>query len=397
MTESYAHPGRWNDAFLNETSQHGDTIAEMALTSMLRDGEIGRIEEAFAKLNTNDHIPSQEIFPSLSAFCSATHHLPDHVDLSRIARAEQLFIANAFPIVLILLSKSLPEGYSAPNLSIVLNLSGNLRKHPYHRLLSVLQMVLNVASIGGFEHGGSAIVTAQKVRLLHAGIRHIVNERMPDYRERFGVPVNLEDMLATVMGFSYLVIIGMRTMHCRLRPEEEEDVLYLWRVFALLCGIHPPGEATSMAWIPDSVDDAGRFYTAYARRHYVAASENPDGVALTQSNLSMLRDMLPTWLRVLGFGIAPRMYMQHLVGIEGCRRVGVAPLPGHRVLKTFLELIPYVLYRISRFNSISEQGPRVHRHHVISRVLFQHLIDNAFGHAVTFTVPVSIKDFHKMV
>jgi hypothetical protein len=351
----------------------------------------------FRELNTNDHIPSHDVFPSLAAFCGSTHQLPDFVDTVRIARAEQVFIANAFPIVLVLLSKSLPEGYSAPNLSIILNLSGNLRKHPYHRLLSVLQMVLNVASLGGFEHGGSAIVTAQKVRLLHAGIRHIIDERMPGYRERYGVPVNLEDMLATIMGFSYLVILGMREMHCNLRPDEEEDLLYLWRVFALLCGIHPPGEGHSMAWIPEDVEDARLFYEAYARRHYVEASENPDGVALTESNLAMLRDMLPPLLRRLGFGLAPQVYMLHLVGIEGCRRVGVEALSGHRILKAVFDILPQIWYRGSRLVSATTKEIHPRRHHSLSRLLFQHLIDDAFGHAVSFTVPVTIKDFHRMV
>ncbi len=377
--------------------RHGDPLAEEALDRMIRDGEISRIEEIFRQLDTNDGEPPHDTFPSLSDFYERTHRLPDFVDLERIARAESLFIANVFPIALILLAKSLPEGYSAPNLSIILNFSGNLRAHPYHRLLSVLQMVLNVASLGGFSHGGSAVVTAQKVRLLHAGIRHIIDMRLPEYRSRFGIPVNLEDMLATIMGFSYLVITGMRTLDCSLSPEEEDDLFYLWRVFALLCGIHPPGNPESMEWIPDSVDDAAQFYAAYARRHYVQVQQNPDGVALARSNLAMLQDMVPALLRWFGLGIAPRIYMLELAGVDGCRRVGIAALPGHRILKALFDLLPRIWYMVTRDISNAEAGLRLHPRHSFSRMLFQHLIDNAFGHAVTFTVPVTVKDFHRMV
>lgn len=397
MAADTATPSRWTDALSHEMRQHGDALAEDALARMLQDGEIDRIEEIFRRLSTNDSAPPHAGFPSLAAFVERTHRLPDFVDLDRIGRAEEIFIRNAFPITLILLAKSLPEGYSAPNLSLILNVSGNLRAHPYHRLLSVLQMVLNVASLGGFRHGGSALITAQKVRLLHAGIRHIIDARMPRYRAEHGAPVNLEDMLATIMGFSYLVITGMRTLHCALTHDEEEDLFYLWRVFALLCGIHPPGDPSSMAWIPDSVDDAAVFYGAYAGRHFTDADRNPDGVALAQANLSMLRDMIPPFPRLLGLGLAPRVYMLHLAGVDACRRVGIAPMPGHALLKRILDILPRMWYAVSRSVTSAESSLGMHPRHSFSRLLFQHLIDDAFGHSVTFTVPVTITDFHKMV
>ena len=53
------------------------------------------------------------------------------------------------------------------------------------------------------------LVTARKLRLLHAGVRTLVPRHRPDYAARFGPPVNLEDMLATIMGFSYLAFQGM--------------------------------------------------------------------------------------------------------------------------------------------------------------------------------------------
>ncbi|MCZ7556554.1 MAG: DUF2236 domain-containing protein [Bacteroidia bacterium] len=397
MAADTATPSRWTEALSHEMRRHGDALADAALARMLQDGEINRIEEIFRGLNTNDSTAPHTGYPSLKGFVESTHHLPDFVDLQRISRAEEIFIRNAFPITLILLAKSLPEGYSAPNLSLILNVSGNLRAHPYHRLLSVLQMVLNVASLGGFRHGGSALITAQKVRLLHAGIRHIIDGRMPQYRAEHGIPVNLEDMLATIMGFSYLVITGMRILHCSLTRDEEEDLFYLWRVFALLCGIHPPDEPENMAWIPDSVDDAAVFYASYAKRHFTDADRNPDGVALAQANLSMLRDMIPPIPRRFGLGLAPRVYMLHLAGVDACRRVGIASIPGHTLLKRILDFLPRVWYAISRSVTSAESALGMHPRHSFSRLLFQHLIDDAFGHSVTFTVPVTITDFHKMV
>ena len=94
-----------------------------------------------------------------------------------------------------MLAKSLPEGYAAPNLAQVLNLSGDLRNRTYKRLLATLQLVLNVSSCTGFGPGGRAVISAQKLRLLHAGTRYITRKARPHFEEKYGVPVNQEDML----------------------------------------------------------------------------------------------------------------------------------------------------------------------------------------------------------
>jgi hypothetical protein len=228
---------------------------------------------------------------------------------------------HAFPAALVLLAKSLPEGYAAPSFGQILSLSGDLERHPYRRLLGVLQMVVNVSSPGGFTENGKAITTAQKMRLMHAAIRALVHRRMkpPFDVAKYGPPINFEDMLATVMGFSYLVIDGMRILGVGLRPDEEEDLYYLWRTFAQLVGIHPAGRPDSGEWVPSGVAEAAEFYAAFKRRHYVGPDQNPKGVLLAWENLRMLQELIPRGWRVLGLGVVPRIYMQDLIGAEAAR------------------------------------------------------------------------------
>ena len=268
---------RWTDSYLDTLRALGDPLADQHLQKLVADNEITNIRKVFAEIDSNNEIPPASTFPELSEFFSSTGNLPPDIDTRRINRGEMVFQKNAFTGALVLLAKSLPEGYAAPNLSIILNLSGNLRTHPYKRLLSTLQTVVNVSTFHGFQHGGRAVITAQKLRLLHAGIRHLTRRYRPAFESQYGVPVNQEDMLGTVMGFSYLVIEGMRTLNAGLTRNEEEDFFYLWRIFALMMGIHPPDKPDSFEHIPENVDDAAAFYNAYRRRHYVAADKNPDG------------------------------------------------------------------------------------------------------------------------
>ena len=113
----------------------------------------------------------------------ASRRLTDSpLDRERLERGEDVFMTHACCSALALLAMSLPAGYAAPNLARVLVMSGNLKNHPYNRLLGVLQMVVNVTSPGGFEQNGKALVTAAKLRLLHAGVSHLVRQRISGLR-----------------------------------------------------------------------------------------------------------------------------------------------------------------------------------------------------------------------
>ncbi|MGA3246538.1 MAG: oxygenase MpaB family protein [Bacteroidota bacterium] len=382
-------PTRWTDAFLDTLRTQGDSLADEHLQKLVADNEIANIRKVFAEMDSNNEIPPASTFPELSQFFAETNALPPHLDTKRINRGEMVFQKNAFTGALVLLTKSLPEGYAAPNLSIILNLSGNLRTHPYKRLLSTLQTVVNVSTFHGFQPGGRAVITAQKLRLLHSGIRHVTRRYRPAFESQYGIPVNQEDMLGTVMGFSYLVIEGMRTLDVGLTHDEEEDFFYIWRMFALMMGIHPPGKPDSFEYIPDNVDDARAFYEAYRRRHYVAADKNPDGVALGAANLRMLVDFVPWIFRLLGFGRLPHAYMQKLMGTEQCARIGIQR-------RHFDALISWVLLRLQRLWKPFERI-RTNRHERFGGMIFQDLIDRAYGGEVTFTVPMDLSQMKNMI
>jgi hypothetical protein len=382
-------PSRWNDTFLDSLRLQGDPLADACLQRIVKDDEINGIKTLFSTMDSNDATPPEKFFPQLADFFAATHELPPGVDLDRVHRGEDVFMGQVFEGALVLLTKSLPEGYAAPNLSIILNISGDLRTHTYKRLLGTLQMLINVSACRGFQAGGRAVIVAQKLRLLHAGIRHLTRRYRPGFEAKYGVPVNHEDMLGTIMGFSYLVIMGWRRLEIGLTREQEEDFFYLWRVFAHMMGIYPAGKPESADYLPETVDDAGRFYEAYKRRHYVRAAENPDGVALGEANLEMLQNMIPRVLRFLGFGLLPRLYMDELMGPEACERISIRPVPGRTILK-------WILLHIHRLWSVFEHYDRTD-HERIGQMIFQGMINRAYDGQVTFTIPDSLKDLQGMV
>ena len=382
-------PEKWTSSFLDGLRQQGDPEADEALQMILSDNEAGEIRKLFSAMDSNDEVPPATHFPVLSKFFAASNELPPGVDADRIHRGEDVFEEHAFAGALTLLTKSLPEGYQAPNLSIILNISGDLRTHTYRRLLGTLQTVVNVSTCRGFQAGGRAVITAQKLRLLHAGIRHLTPRSRPDYIHSYGVPVSQEDMLATIIGFSLLVIEGWRTLHVGLKPEQEEDYLYVWLVFARMMGVHPPGQPDSTSYIPESLDDAAAFYQAYRKRHFVDGSKNPDGLALADAHLATLRKLIPLPLRLLGFGILPGICMTELMGSDACGRLGIRSVRGHAILKTLLLNFHRLL------NPFEKKGHSDSER--LGMIFFQHLITKAYARRVTYTVPTDIAQLKKMV
>jgi hypothetical protein len=196
-------------------------------------------------------------------------------------------------------------------------------------------------------------------------------------------------MLATIMGFSFLVIDGLRTLGAGLAPTEEEDYYYLWHSFARMMGIHPEGQPDDPSLVPATVGEAAAFYAAYCRRHYVDCAANPDGVALSRVNLEMVEGFVPRWGRLLGLGLLPRLVMTELLGEDGMRRVGLAPRAGHRFLCATFSLVLRML------QDISDHCPR-HLGERLGRLVFQDLIDMSRGGDVTFLVPDSLADMRKL-
>lgn len=375
---------RWsNDAFLDALRRAGDPHADAAVAALIADGGIAAIGPIFRILGANDTpLPADAPAP-LKAFVDASPGLPADADLPRLRRGGQAFYRNAVPSVLVLLASSLPRGYAAPCLCEILSISRDLERHPYGRLMGVVQLLINISDANAFDNGGRAIVTARKLRLLHAGVRTVAARYRPGYAERFGVAVNHEDMLATIMGFSLLLIDGIRRLGLPLADEEAGDLYYLWRTFAVLMGIHPDGLPHDDSLVPATLADAQTFYDAYVRRNDTTAERNPYGVVLTNDNLAMMTGLIPWPLRLLGLGFAPRIAMTELLTPEELARVGLTRLTGHSLIKAFLGLV------LRAGQDAGERAPLAAR---LSRLLLQGMVDVDRRGEVPFSIPVTQLD-----
>lgn len=374
---------RWSDdRFLDLLSGHKDDLADATVARLIAENGVAQVGALFQQMSADDSQLPADAPGALRDFIEQTRELPQGIDTARLASRDALLPFGPVSC-LVMLASSLPQGYSAPRLARILTISGDLGSHPYKRLMGVLQLLINLGNHDAFVPGGLAVVTAQKMRLLHAGIRLMVPRYRPDYQQQFGVPVNFEDQLATLMGFSYLVIDGLRRLGCVTRDKDAEDRYYRWQVFARLMGIHPPGAPHDGSWIPEDVAAAARFYSSYTRRHFTRAAENPEGARLAQINLDLMVDLVPKRLRRLGHGTMPRVAMAELLEPAELARIGMSPVAGHRFMKALFTVSIHLSYGLWR-------GLPRRLEYALGSLLYNSMVRQSRGGTVEFVIPTSV-------
>jgi hypothetical protein len=144
---------------------------------------------------------------------------------------------------------------------------------------------------GGLEPLGRGVRATMKVRVMHAIVRHMVlndpraaaNPADPELRAKFGLPINQEDMVYTLMTFSYVVIEGFRTMGYAMSDAQRNGYVHCWNVVGYLMGIDE-------ALLPATFDDAAELFSVIQRRQH---GESTAGVKLTRALLDAVENAIP--------------------------------------------------------------------------------------------------------
>ncbi len=428
---------RWRDAaWLSTWRQHGDPVGDACARTLKAQGVPSVMtHRVIATMKANDRrVPDsapaalREFFAETYRFCDrcGTPELPAWVDRDRIIRGQQTFMERSLPAVLVMLCKSLPEGYAAPSMAKILNMSGDLKARPFHRLMGTLQLLLDVTAPYSFERMGMGAIAGQEMRLLHAGVRTNVAPEIlgadgyAAFVAQHGVPINQEDMAGTIIGFSLLVVEGLATLGLPLEAEAAEDYYYVWRVFAHIMGVRAPGAPDDVDSMPPSLADARAFYETY-QRHYVgptarekgwrdqAIRVNPDGVALADAHVRMLgrfvagqdfgvratkadeadaQGFLGRMSEEAGLHAAAK-YVHLLCGDAASARIGVERLDHTNLLGELLAKVPTWWEKLW-----DKVDPGVHM--AASEWLFGKLVKNTYRRGVVYPVPMSVDDLHEL-
>ena len=280
---------QWDVQFLQSMRRIGDPVADPVIASVVDQHQIDKVNVILRSLIENDDIVTEHMPLAVHEYLKDTAHLPDWADPETLRRAEIFFELN-WPIVCtLLLSTSLPTSYSCWRGAQVLQLTQRLTKNVHRRIFETAQFLLDVMAPGGLSPEGRGIRAAQKVRLLHACIRHYI-ENVPKWRDQWqddwGTPINQEDMAGTLMMFSVQILVGMRRFRIPVSAEDEEAFLHAWKVIGHVMGVDP-------RLLPIDVADAYDLTRTIVDRQL---GRSEAGVELTRDLIEFMQSYLPSRL-----------------------------------------------------------------------------------------------------
>lgn len=271
------------DSILDAARTRGDAPADATVQAIFKAGDLTAVTALLSTLMRDD-----QYAPSLPApvaeYLAATSAAADR-SAAAAAAGERLFTDVGPEIMMLLCCSSLPSSYAARKGVQVLHSTAYLAKRPNRRLFETAQMIVDVLTPGGLGPGGRGGRTVQRVRLMHAAIRHLIlnSPQGPWPTADFGVPINQEDLLGTLMTFTTLILDGLATIDIKVSADDQQAYLETWLAIGKLMGIDPE-------LLPQTVADA-RAVTALIERRQVAPS--PEGAEMMGALLGMMETNLP--------------------------------------------------------------------------------------------------------
>jgi hypothetical protein len=286
----------------------GDPSADALIDELARAEQIRAVSEVLRSVTYNDQPVPEELPLSIGRWLETAAELPDWADPERVERGCSVVMEHGPQVCVALATASLVYCYAGYPGVKVLTFSRRLGQDADRRVGETAQFVLAVMAPGSLHPGGRGIRKIQKVRLLHAAIRHLVTRSGRWDVEADGLPICQEDLVGTLMSFSWIVVDALRKLGVRVHDQEAEDYHYRWRVIGEMLGI-------DRAAIPLDLAEAAELTRTIAQRNHRRSDE---GVLMTRALFELHANSLPQ-----GFeGAAPAL-TRFLLGDEVCTLVGL--------------------------------------------------------------------------
>ncbi|HEX7019798.1 MAG TPA: oxygenase MpaB family protein [Gemmatimonadaceae bacterium] len=262
---------------------------------------------------------------------------PAFVDPAKIRLAESLFVSYGPVTTVALLMCAVPHFFTNPAGSRSFYLArifspDSLR----NRMLEVTQFVSSITQYGGLaqtwvapaqrrasDHAlgvrkGPGMLTVQKLRMIHSAARIMLKlSQHPDKRwedERFGAPINQEDLCEAVLCFCFCTIDALAKLGIEQTDEEQDATLCAWQTVGHLLGLREDLQ-------PSGVAEARALHKQLFER---SCTETRESRVLIAEVVHIMRSLAPAPLRRV-----PPSLMRYLMGTRVADQLAV---PEHRLI-----------------------------------------------------------------
>ncbi|BDH12648.1 oxygenase MpaB family protein [Streptomyces hygroscopicus] len=272
----------YTEASMDTLRRVGDELADATVATLFRRGEVGKFNTLMRYLSTAGQDPPDGLPEVAREYLHATSAPPDWVDWGEMEKARLFFIDNNVHISTALSFASMPACYVIPHIAKLLSATHSL-KYPSKRMAETGQFTVYLMQPDAFEAGSRFIPAAQKVRLLHASIRHHLQREDRWDTDSLGTPICQEDMIGGQMLFSLLVLDSLHRLGIHMSIDGAEAYFYAWRVVGAMLGV-------DQDQVPKDLDTARQFFDLYMTR-YMGPSD--EGAHLTRQLIDLYEEVVP--------------------------------------------------------------------------------------------------------
>ncbi len=314
----------WSPELLDRMRRTADPLADDTISELFGRGQIALVNQVLDHLSGNNQPLPSQMPDSLRTYLEASSKLPPGTDMQRILRAQEFFSRQGPALGVVLMYSSLPSLYAGAQGGVqILAMTGQLANHYRRRAAETLRFILDVMAPGGLAPDGKGIRAAQKVRLMHATIRHFAKvsgkwAALPEW----GAPINQEELAGTLLSFSVLATDGIARLGVKPTRQEADDYLYGWHTIGHVLGIAEelrPLELEAARELWKTVvarnfapTEAGQ---SLARDHLAFLDDMVPTHALDQINASLMRFLMGRFIASQCLGIKPSTFGQWLVDL----------------------------------------------------------------------------------
>jgi hypothetical protein len=387
----------WTPDDLERCRHRGDPVADDAVAAVFTDDGEERGRQLLRSVIQEPWPPRHGWPPVIARYLDETAHLPDWLDPDLVDEAEGVFEDHGWATFGLLGCSSLPQGYAVHDIAMVLGTTQDLEAHVYRRIWETAQFTVDVMSPGGLRPDGAGVQSAQRVRLLHALVRHLILAEPPEqpagppdyaavlaathWPREYGTPVSQAYMAGTILAFSYLIVRGLEDLGFPdITDRQKQAYLHRWNVVGHLLGLSDELMAADM-------EEAGRLFHGIRDPQL---RSTPEGKDLTRALLQLMERLIPAPLFALR--PLPRQLMVELSRPQVTDLLDVRLDPWERITLPLGLAGMRIWDRIA--GGLDRDVPVVRSG---TRWLFRHMIQEFIGHPRggrrgAFTIPTHLRN-----
>ena len=214
----------------------GDPLAEEMAADLNEFSAADQSRLIEAAMNNDGEDALRDAPASLRAFFKDAGTPPEWLDYAAFAPGVRMFHRNSQVCLAAFVAGVLIEGFTT-NIAKSFFITGRVRDQGVRRLGQNNRHMMEIFLPGGLYRDGNGWKLSVRIRIVHARLRHLLNNSEEWDTEAWDVPISAAHLGYAISAFSARLLKHMKTLGATYTDEEYESFMAVWRYSGKLMGI----------------------------------------------------------------------------------------------------------------------------------------------------------------